>query len=54
MKISIERLTAAREAIVREREDGRKFMPLILKLEHETAALNHLGADYRRIMGVGA
>ncbi len=53
MAVSIERLTQARETmlrVVRERPDGRRYIPLVLHLEREIAALRGLDDDYARIL----
>ena len=49
----LERLRAARKIVVRivqTREDGAKFLPIILELERHIAAASNLGDELARIM----
>ena len=49
----LERLRAARKIVVRivqTREDGAKFLPIILELERHIAAAANLGDELARIM----
>lgn len=49
----LERLRAARKIVVRivqTREDGAKFLPIILELERHIAAATNLGGELTRIM----
>ena len=40
--------------IVRERDDGVRFIPIVLRLESGLATLESQDAAYRRIMGENA
>ena len=49
----LERLRAARKIVVRivqTREDGAKFLPIILELERHIAAATNLDGELTRIM----
>jgi hypothetical protein len=53
----IDRLQAAREALVRivkTREDGRRYVPIVLRIEQEIAAGKELADDYLRIISEAA
>ncbi|GGB93762.1 hypothetical protein GCM10011363_07990 [Marivita lacus] len=57
MQVSIEKLEHLRDVmklIVRARTDGRKYVPVVLKLEAEIAARKNLDDDYARIIADAA
>lgn len=57
MNETLERLKTARRVMVRivqAREDRAKFVPIILELERQIAALADLNDDLARIMGEAA
>jgi len=57
MGIPIERLTAARATLVRivkSRDDGARYIPLILRLEREIEAMQTQTDHYQRILAEAA
>ena len=57
MGIPIERLTAARAPLVRivkSRDDGARYIPLVLSLEREIAAMQTQTDRYQRILAEAA
>jgi hypothetical protein len=57
MGIPIERLTAARaplQRIVKSRDDGARYIPLVLGLEREIAAMQTQTDRYQRILAEAA
>lgn len=53
MQVSIKKLEHLRDVmkrVVRAREDGRQYVPVVLKLEAEIAARQNLDDDYLRIL----
>lgn len=53
MQVSIEKLEHLRDVMKRvvwERTDGRKYVPVVLKLEAEIGARRNLDDDYARIL----
>ena len=57
MNVSVEKLRASRKVMVRivqAREDGAKFVPVILEIERRVAAEADLSNDLARIMSEAA
>lgn len=57
MEIDLQRLKTARQVLVRlvkERHDGKKYVPLVLKIESEIQALDQQTDHYRRLLSEAA
>ena len=57
MPVSIEKLEHLRDVmkrVVRTRGDGRLYVPVVLRLEAEIAAIQNLDDDYARIVADAA
>ena len=57
MDVTVERMKTARKVLVRivqAREDGARFVPIILELERHIAAAANLNDDLTRILSEAA